>query len=507
MSQSALLLQGGMILQHDIQDNVNVLYDTDLLIVGNQIEHIGKNITGPENCRLIDCHGKIICPGFVDTHHHMWQTQLKGRHSDDTLLDYSPKGNMQCFNYTPQDIFWGELAGNLEALDAGTTCVGDHAHMTYSPDHGLAGLSAAITAGIRSVFCYSIIPRFTRWDAEIEVDPSPISDWCIKQLENFTQRQPFGDGRVTIGFGFDMFHLPKDQVVDLYQTARRLGVKTITSHWRHNNIAGSGETIPHLLHNYSLLGPDLLLSHATGTTPTDLSLLTTARTHIASTPTTESQMAHGVPICFDPCATALASLGTDCHSSDSASMLHAMRVGLAVTRSHRNAQILDSGKFPRQVDPKTREALRLATVGGAKALGMQEEVGRLQVGMRADVLVVETGSPAMAAAVQEDPVVAVVRHAGTREVAMVVVDGVVRKEGGRLLGVEVEREVGAWDGREAVESVADAAGGKLGWEDILKQLVRSRSEIQRRIEKCDIEKARRIVLQRWGASDEDDVLG
>jgi hypothetical protein len=47
--------------------------------------------------------------------------------SDDTLSDYMPKGNLQSFSYTP-DIFWGQLGGCLEAIDAGTTFVVDHAH-------------------------------------------------------------------------------------------------------------------------------------------------------------------------------------------------------------------------------------------------------------------------------------------------------------------------------------------------------------------------------------------
>ena len=92
MSNSSFLLQNGVILQHDSQENVDVLYDTDLLVVGNRIEQIGKYLSGPVGCRAIDCSGKIISPGFIDTHHHVWQTQLKGRHSDDTLLTYMPKG-------------------------------------------------------------------------------------------------------------------------------------------------------------------------------------------------------------------------------------------------------------------------------------------------------------------------------------------------------------------------------------------------------------------------------
>lgn len=93
MSQARkTLLKGGTILQHTENDEVKALYDTDLLIAGDSISRIGQDLEVDFDTLTIDCRDKIVSPGFVDTHHHVWQTQLKGRHSDDTLLDYHPKG-------------------------------------------------------------------------------------------------------------------------------------------------------------------------------------------------------------------------------------------------------------------------------------------------------------------------------------------------------------------------------------------------------------------------------
>ena len=87
-----ILLKKGIILQYEDPEGIEVLRDTDLLIEGSVIKRIGRNIETGANVRVIDCDGKIVSPGFIDTHHHVWQTQLKGRHSDDTLLDYHPRG-------------------------------------------------------------------------------------------------------------------------------------------------------------------------------------------------------------------------------------------------------------------------------------------------------------------------------------------------------------------------------------------------------------------------------
>jgi cytosine/adenosine deaminase-related metal-dependent hydrolase len=61
--------------------------------------------------------------------------------------------------YTPKDIFYGQLAGMLETLTAGTTTVVDHAHLTISSDHAKLGIAATASSGIRSVFCYTPIMR------------------------------------------------------------------------------------------------------------------------------------------------------------------------------------------------------------------------------------------------------------------------------------------------------------------------------------------------------------
>lgn len=89
---SQLLLKNGTVLQHDTDDNVIVLRNTDILIKGSRIVQIGNQLHVAESVSTIDCSNKIISPGFVDTHHHLWQTQLKGRFGDQTLLDYIVDG-------------------------------------------------------------------------------------------------------------------------------------------------------------------------------------------------------------------------------------------------------------------------------------------------------------------------------------------------------------------------------------------------------------------------------
>lgn len=91
---SHILLQNATILVPSGQsnDHVKPLKGHSLLIEDKRIAEISKTIKPPDGAQIIDCTGKIISPGFIDTHHHVWQTQLKGRHADQTLLEYLPTG-------------------------------------------------------------------------------------------------------------------------------------------------------------------------------------------------------------------------------------------------------------------------------------------------------------------------------------------------------------------------------------------------------------------------------
>ncbi|BDD54429.1 hypothetical protein MAP00_000047 [Monascus purpureus] len=133
-----ILLRNALILVRsgESDDHVVPLREHSLLIEGNRISKIAPQVTAPSaETLVIDCTGRIISPGFIDTHHHLWQTQLKGRHANHTLLEYMPSGNMQSANYAPEDVFWGELGGFLAALDAGTTTVVDYAHINCTPEN------------------------------------------------------------------------------------------------------------------------------------------------------------------------------------------------------------------------------------------------------------------------------------------------------------------------------------------------------------------------------------
>ena len=83
------------------------------------------------------------------------------------------------------------------------------------------------------------MPRFKEWTTEVVPDKDLIPDWFMKQLGELAAQQPFGDGRVYLGWAFDLLFLPKEMVVSMYEQVRKLGIKLITTHVVKNAIFGT----------------------------------------------------------------------------------------------------------------------------------------------------------------------------------------------------------------------------------------------------------------------------
>ncbi|KAL3453559.1 hypothetical protein BJX65DRAFT_126505 [Aspergillus insuetus] len=481
---AAILLQAGTVLSHE-GGHAKVLRDHDVLIVGNKIEAIGQGLSLPnENTgRVIDCRGKIISPGFIDTHHHLWQSQMRGRFGNMTFMDYMVAGNIQSFNYTPEDIFWGQLAGCQESIYSGVTTVVDHAHMTYSPEHASEAIRASASSGLRTFFCYTPICRIKKWSSgeAVEYDEKLLPDWWFSTLESLANAAPFGNGRVKLGLGFDAFNLPEEVVQDLWARCRSLGIKLFTTHY----VANSMKNSISLLKDYALLDSTTLFSHINGLSPTDAETLLTSGAHFSSTPETELQMGFGEPVAFNPDLKSHASIGIDCHANNSADILTQLRLGMQHARGAENAAAIARGEYP-SVKIRLEEVFNLGTLQGARAVGMEEEIGSIEVGKLADIVVFDASSPNMVCAAEEDPLAAVLLHANVGDVERVIVDGVVRKEGGRLV------DIGVLDG------IDGEMGKVLTQRNVSRRLLESRERIIERARGQDARRGMEFLYKTFG---------
>jgi hypothetical protein len=147
---------------------------------------------------------------------------------------------------------------------------------------------------------------------------------------------------------------------------------------------------------------------------------------------------------------------------------------------------MKSKKIPRTLPENlsVEAAFNLATIKGAGAVRMQDQIGRIAEGYKADLVIFDALSPGMVGAAQHDPVAAVILHSSPADIDTVIVDGIIRKRDGKLLPVEVDTGAKETIGKESLE-----------WGSIAKEIVLSRSRMQEEMDKIDFKEANEALLK------------
>ncbi|KAM0694466.1 hypothetical protein Q7P36_004821 [Cladosporium allicinum] len=485
-----ILLKNGTALIHGENDKVDAVR-TDILISGSKISMVAANISPPPGSEVINCTDKIISPGFVDTHHHVWQSLLKGRHANQTLMQYLPEGNFTSSLHTAEDTFWGQLAGCLEMIDCGTTSVVDFSHVNYSPEHNDQVISGTISSGLRSVFCYCPTPRVASW-SPFTTEQDSLGDHVLPKFDELAAQAPWADGRVTLGFAFDGFRfLPKETLQALMTKLEENKVQLITYHY--SRVPEQGTTSQTAeLQGLGILDDRFLVSHGGNPSQEDADIYKQFGMHVSSTPSTELQMAMGSPVAafrddLGDDMPRCCSLGIDCHSNNSAFIPGEARLGLQSARASRGEKFLAQDKSPLSVHYTVEEAFNLATIRGARAAKMGDKIGSIAESKQADLVIFSGTSPGMIAAAQHDPVAAVILHSHPGDVEYVVIDGILRKRAGKLINVDVEKQSQEFVGQQ-----------KLAWKDVAKEVIARREVLQKKIEKIDMPAVTEALIDQWG---------
>jgi cytosine/adenosine deaminase-related metal-dependent hydrolase len=422
-----MLIRGGRVLTMDAR--LGDLDPGDVLVSGGKIRAVAPRIEAPE-AEVIDARERIVLPGFVDTHRHVWQTQLRTVATDWTLFDYFVR--MRCVYgafYSAEDAYLGDLAGALEALDAGITTIVDHSHIMSSPEHADEAIRALEESGIRAVFCYGLFPSPTHDPFRMEIDPG----WRFDDARRVRREKLAGDDRlVTMGLApTEVEATPFEAACAEIRFGRELGVRRISCHVAMGKY-DRGHRFVERLRREGLLGADLLFVHGAALSDAEIDAIAACGASISSTPETELQMGMGHPVAERARVRgAQASLGIDIVSNFAGDMFGQMRLLLQAERGRQN-ELLEAP--PRSLAFKAREVLELATLGGARAAGLDDRIGSITPGKEADVILVRTDAINMVPAL--DAVGAVVLNANVHDVDTVLVGGKVVKHGGRLVKVD-----------------------------------------------------------------------
>ena len=453
----------------------------DILLVDDRIADVAASIEA-DDAEVVDATGMAASPGFVDTHRHVWQTQLRGVSTDWSLFQYvAEMRTMYSVCYDPDDAYLGNYVGALEAINAGVTTLVDHSHLQISEDHSDALVRGLVDAKIRGIFCYGVYrnPKFTPGE---KIDATSIIMDIAGPIEEFHKRNalrvrerffPANEALLRFGIASSEFFAFQsiEPVLEELAWSRTLEPARITFH----AAIGLNDDVGIIkqLSMAGALGDDLLLSHGNFLTDDDLTLLAREGGWTSTTPDTELQMCAGFPVLERVVRSGRApSLGVDIVSNYSGDMFAQMRLMLQALR-FRQTERDNKGEMPSSLRFPAAKMLEYATLGGATCAGLESEIGSLTPGKKADLILTRLTSINMAPV--RDPVAALVFYANANDVDSVWIDGVARKRGGRLLGDE--------------------------WSGVERRLQASRDAIDERFARIDSDAMRRAWAPLWGLTE------
>ncbi|HEY1927809.1 MAG TPA: amidohydrolase family protein [Caulobacteraceae bacterium] len=440
-----ILIQGAKLITMD-----DLLGDLvgDVLVRDGKIAQVGRNLVC-EGAVVIDGIDKVVIPGFVNSHIHLWQTTIKGCGGDYAFGDYlqyilGEAGK----HYRPEDVYVATLLGAIEQIEAGVTTVYDWAHILNTPEHADAAIDALQASGVRAVFGHG-------------TPGDDVARWYYQSRETHPQdivrlrrtRLASDDTLVTLALSM---RGPDFAVEDVnrgdIELARSLGIMASM----HLAVGMYGDYVPHArrLGEAGLLGPDINLTHCNRLLDEEIAMAVDLGCSISVTPEVEMQMGHGVPVTGRvQAAGGRIALGTDVVSSLSADMFSQMRFAVQSQRMLANAEAHAGGGMLERLPLGARDILASATIEGARALGLDGRIGSITPGKDADLTILswahERSSPLV------NPVQAVVFHAGVANVHTVMVAGSVRKYDHALTGPE---PAGVGKAAEMGRRIMSAAG-------------------------------------------------
>jgi 5-methylthioadenosine/S-adenosylhomocysteine deaminase len=421
-----LLITGGYVVTVDPE--LGDQPDGDVLVRDDIIAAVGPALTASApGAEVIDARGRLVIPGLVDTHRHVWQGAIGGFTPQITGAGYDPEVlHGIAPRHTPKDIYAGTLWGALQALDAGITAIADWAHNLQSAEHADADLRGLQESGIRGYFLYG-------GPGPDSDDPNPPHPLDARRMRD-EQFATGTNGRLRMGMALrGPCFTTADRNAEDFAFARDLGLPISL----HVGMAGTSDAVT-TLQRFNLLGADVNYAHGNMLTDQEFDLIAASRGTLSITPSTDMLMQFGT---FPGTGPALqrgivCGFGVDTICSAGTDLFSEMRLALAAERSRANADALARGERVPTVALHPRDMLRLATLDGARVWGLQDEIGSLSPGKQADIAILDLRSPHLDGF--GDPVAVMLLDAGPADVETVIVGGDIVKRNGHLVGAHVD---------------------------------------------------------------------
>jgi len=425
-------------------DDAHRVLSGDVLVSGERIVAVGPGLEVPDGTAEIDATGGIVMPGMIDTHRHMWQTAMRGYGADWTLTQYFVWNYLQWGkSFRPQDIHAGNLLSAIEAIDAGVTTTVDWSHNLQTTDHAEAAVDALRAVPGRFVLGYG------------NIQAAPWEWSATPEFRSFVERH-FGGGNDMLGFqiAFDVPPASPDfPEKAAFEVARDLGVP-VTTHagvWK-----VTGDEGIRLMYENGFMTPATVYVHSASLSPDSYHRIAATGGSVSLSTESEQSAGQGYPPTWKLREHGIGvSLSMDTSVWWSADLFSAMRATLSADRAREHLEAHNRDETVTNHKLRAEQVVDWATMGGARALGLDSAVGSVTPGKKADIVLLKNdASPAMFPLLH--PYGHVVFQAQRGDVHTVMVNGRVVKYDHALVGVDLARA------RDEVEQTVEYLRGVLG---------------------------------------------
>jgi 5-methylthioadenosine/S-adenosylhomocysteine deaminase len=435
-----------------------VLEDGAVLVDGDRIAEVGATtelLNRHRGTEVLDCTGRVIIPGLVNTHTHLFQTLLKGLGDDMVLKDwFTCMTGPSAVEIRPEDAYAAARHGAVEALLSGTTTIVDFMYV-----HPRPGLTDAVIRALDETGIRALVGRgYVTAGVESGV-PAPLVetvDGALSDARRLVGTHNRPGARLQVGLAPAMIWTVDEETLRrTRQLADDTGAPVMMhvsetdyeiEHSRRHYGAGDVE----VLERFGVLGPDLLAVHCVQCTPRDLEILRTHGVGVSHNPCSNLYLASG----FAPVPEMLAAgipvgLASDGPASNNNhNLIQAMKFAALMHKGHRrDATVI-----------RAEQVLEMATIEGARAIGRDADLGSLEIGKKADLVVLRMDN--FCVTPLHNPVSALVYSAIGNEPETVIVDGRVVVSAGGVTTVD-EAGVREESSRSAHELTRRAGTARL----------------------------------------------
>jgi 5-methylthioadenosine/S-adenosylhomocysteine deaminase len=449
MSKSILIKNGTIV----TMDAGNSIVGGDLLIRDGRIAAVRNgNESGPESAsegaadEIIDATDCAVLPGFVQTHIHLCQTLFRGAADDLSLIDWLKKRiwPMEAA-HTRESIRASAQLGIAELIKGGTTCALTMETVRYTEEV----LRVVEETGFRATVGKCMMDKGEGVPPELHEQTRASIDESLKVLDEWHGK---ANGRIRCCFAprFAVSCTP-ELLAEVAKLARERGVM-IHTHASENKSEcemverETGMRNVAYLDSLGISGRHVVLAHCIHLSKDEMELLGQTKTSVAHCPSSNLKLGSGLARVAEMLARNISvSLGADgAPCNNRLDMFTEMRTAALLQKLAHGPEILPAG-----------QVLRMGTIDGARALGLADEIGSLEVGKRADVIVVDLNR--LHATPETDIVSSLVYSAQASDVRTTIVDGRILMRDGEVTTlsepdviVEANREAKALSRRAAI---------------------------------------------------------